>query len=118
MTILQELESRLAAALTTVLGEPASAAVTPAADLRFGELREMDVRRKDTVNHRMIFAWNYEPEAAKDRLIRDRPPKPDVKQALVQIATRIVGQGGETWQAAPRLADVPGSFPEPLDVIE
>jgi arginyl-tRNA synthetase len=37
MTILQELESRLAAALTTVLGEPASAAVTPAADLRFGD---------------------------------------------------------------------------------
>ena len=37
MTILQELESRLAAALTTTLGEPASAAVTPAADLRFGD---------------------------------------------------------------------------------
>ena len=31
------LQSRLAAALTTVLGEPASAAVTPAADLRFGD---------------------------------------------------------------------------------
>ena len=37
MTLLQELESRLAAALTTVLGEPAAAAVTAAADLRFGD---------------------------------------------------------------------------------
>jgi len=37
MTVLQELESRLAAALTAVLGEPAVAAVTPAADLRFGD---------------------------------------------------------------------------------
>lgn len=37
MTLLQELESRLAAALTATLGEPASAAVTAAADLRFGD---------------------------------------------------------------------------------
>jgi len=37
MTLLQELESRLATALTAVLGEPASATVTPAADLRFGD---------------------------------------------------------------------------------
>ncbi|MCX6874221.1 MAG: arginine--tRNA ligase [Verrucomicrobia bacterium] len=37
MTLLQELESRLAAALTAVLGEPTPAAVTPAADLRFGD---------------------------------------------------------------------------------
>jgi len=37
MTFLQELESRLAAALSTVLGETASAPVTAAADLRFGD---------------------------------------------------------------------------------
>ena len=37
MTLLQELESRLTAALTTTLGEPATAAVTAAADLRFGD---------------------------------------------------------------------------------
>jgi arginyl-tRNA synthetase len=37
MTLLQELESRLAAALTLTLGEPATAAVTAAADLRFGD---------------------------------------------------------------------------------
>ena len=37
MTLLQDLESRLAAALTAVLGEPAVAAVTAAADLRFGD---------------------------------------------------------------------------------
>lgn len=37
MTLLQDLEARLASALATTLGEPASAAVTPAADLRFGD---------------------------------------------------------------------------------
>ena len=37
MTLLQDLESRLAAALTAALGEPAAAAVTSAADLRFGD---------------------------------------------------------------------------------
>jgi arginyl-tRNA synthetase len=37
MTILQDLEARLAAALNAALGEPASAAVTAAADLRFGD---------------------------------------------------------------------------------
>ncbi|MEO5916676.1 MAG: arginine--tRNA ligase [Luteolibacter sp.] len=37
MTLLQELESRLAAALTATLGEPATASVTTAADLRFGD---------------------------------------------------------------------------------
>mgnify|MGYP002737535054 CR=1 FL=1 len=37
MTILQDLESRLSAALAATLGEPASAEVTTAADLRFGD---------------------------------------------------------------------------------
>ncbi len=37
MTLLQELESRLAAALTATFGEPTTAEVTPAADLRFGD---------------------------------------------------------------------------------
>jgi arginyl-tRNA synthetase len=37
MTLLQELESRLAAALTATFGEPTTAAVTAAADLRFGD---------------------------------------------------------------------------------
>ncbi|MGD7652098.1 MAG: arginine--tRNA ligase [Verrucomicrobiales bacterium] len=37
MTILQELESRLNSALFAVLGEPATAPVTAAADLRFGD---------------------------------------------------------------------------------
>ena len=37
MTLLHDLESRLAAALTAVLGEPATAAVTATADLRFGD---------------------------------------------------------------------------------
>jgi arginyl-tRNA synthetase len=37
MTLLQELERRLQSALSAVLGEPATAAVTAAADLRFGD---------------------------------------------------------------------------------
>ncbi|MEO7099149.1 MAG: arginine--tRNA ligase [Luteolibacter sp.] len=37
MTLLQELESRLAAALTATFGEPMTAEVTQAADLRFGD---------------------------------------------------------------------------------
>lgn len=37
MTLLQDLEARLAAALAATLGEAISAAVTPAADLRFGD---------------------------------------------------------------------------------
>jgi arginyl-tRNA synthetase len=37
MTLLQDLEFRLDAALAATLGEPASAAVTAAADLRFGD---------------------------------------------------------------------------------
>ncbi|RYD20700.1 MAG: arginine--tRNA ligase, partial [Verrucomicrobiaceae bacterium] len=37
MTLLQLLESRLALALESVLGERTPAAVTPAADLRFGD---------------------------------------------------------------------------------
>jgi len=37
MTLLKELESRLSAALEKVVGEAASAPVTPAADLRFGD---------------------------------------------------------------------------------
>ncbi|MCP5542335.1 MAG: arginine--tRNA ligase [Akkermansiaceae bacterium] len=37
MTILQDLESRLTTALAAVLGEPATASVTAAADLRFGD---------------------------------------------------------------------------------
>lgn len=37
MTLLQDLEARLSTALKGVLGEDAAAAVTPAADLRFGD---------------------------------------------------------------------------------
>ncbi len=37
MTLLQDLEARLASSLTLVLGETTTAAVTPAADLRFGD---------------------------------------------------------------------------------
>lgn len=87
------------------------------ADLRFGELREENAQREGTVDHHMVFAWNFEPEATVDRLIADRPPKPDVKAAMGQLAGRIVGSRGGVWEANPRLADVPGQFPEPLIVV-
>ena len=41
MTLLQDFENRLAAAVTAVLGEPAACPVTPAADLRFGDLADL-----------------------------------------------------------------------------
>jgi hypothetical protein len=40
MTLLQELESRLAAAVAAAVGETAPAPVTPVADLRFGDRSE------------------------------------------------------------------------------
>ncbi len=57
MTLLQELESRLAAALTAVLGQPAPAAVTPAADLRFGDYQSnaaMVLAKQRKVNPRAL----------------------------------------------------------------
>ena len=57
MTLLQELESRLAAALTAVLGEPATAAVTSTADLRFGDYQTnaaMVLAKQRKANPRML----------------------------------------------------------------
>jgi arginyl-tRNA synthetase len=57
MTLLQELESRLGAALMAVLGEPAQAAVSPAADLRFGDYQSnaaMVLAKQRKVNPRVL----------------------------------------------------------------
>ncbi|MGL5018078.1 MAG: arginine--tRNA ligase, partial [Luteolibacter sp.] len=57
MTLLQELESRLAAALTAALGEPAIAAVTAAADLRFGDYQSnaaMVLAKQQKMNPRAL----------------------------------------------------------------
>jgi arginyl-tRNA synthetase len=57
MTLLQELECRLAAALTTVLGAPAQAVVTPTADLRFGDYQSnaaMVLAKQRKVNPRTL----------------------------------------------------------------
>lgn len=45
MTLLQELESRLSTALEKVMGEATDAAVTPAADLRFGDYQSNTAMR-------------------------------------------------------------------------
>ncbi len=66
MTLLQDLESRLATALATALaptlGEPASAAVTAAADLRFGDYQ---------TNAAMVLAKQHKtnPRALAQRII-------------------------------------------------
>jgi arginyl-tRNA synthetase len=57
MTLLQELECRLAAALTAVLGAPAQAVVTPTADLRFGDYQSnaaMVLAKQRKVNPRAL----------------------------------------------------------------
>ena len=57
MTVLQELECRLAAALTAVLGAPAQAVVTPTADLRFGDYQSnaaMVLAKQRKVNPRAL----------------------------------------------------------------
>jgi arginyl-tRNA synthetase len=57
MTLLQELECRLAAALTAVLGAPAQAVVTPTADLRFGDYQSnaaMILAKQRKVNPRAL----------------------------------------------------------------
>ena len=57
MTLLQELESRLAVALTATLGEPTTAAVTSAADLRFGDYQSnaaMVLAKQQKTNPRIL----------------------------------------------------------------
>jgi len=57
MTLLQNLESRLSCALEAVLGEPSTANITPAADLRFGDYQSnsaMVLAKKQKTNPRAL----------------------------------------------------------------
>jgi arginyl-tRNA synthetase len=57
MSLIQELESRLSVALSSVLGAPASAAVTAAADLRFGDYQSnaaMVLAKQHKTNPRVL----------------------------------------------------------------
>ena len=63
MTLLQNLESRLATALTATLGEPTAATVTAAADLRFGDYQ---------TNAAMVLAKQHQtnPRALAQEIIK------------------------------------------------
>lgn len=86
------------------------------ADLRTGELREFG-KRDSTVDHRMACAWNFEPDAAKDRVIPVPVDLPGFFPTLRKTGQQIFGRD-EGAEMAPRLAGVPGQFPEPLMVVD
>ncbi len=67
MTLAQQLESSLATALATVLGEPAHATVSPATDLRFGDYQS---------NAAMVLAKarKTNPRALAEQIIAALPP--------------------------------------------
>lgn len=86
------------------------------ADLRFGETRIFDAK-PGTVDSRFISAWSFLPAEERDRLRTRHPVKPDPAETFKKIAGRIIGNA-EIWEANPRLAGVPGAFPEFLPAIE
>lgn len=85
------------------------------ADMRFGETRTHG-DKPGMVDSRIMFSWSFRPEATGDRL-RSQARKIDAEDAMGRIAYRIMGRD-EKWEANPRLAGVPGSFPEWLPVAE
>lgn len=86
------------------------------ADLRAGEIGERG-NRDQSVDFHMARAWNFESDAPKDRLIPAHARSPGIDVALRQIGRRIVGRDPKT-DLIPRLAGVPGQFPESLSVVE
>lgn len=86
------------------------------ADVRFGETREWGAK-KDMVDSRFTFSWRFEPGAPGDRLRTQRPEVRDPKESMKRLGLRVIGRK-EAWEALPRLAGIPGSFPEPLRVVE
>ena len=86
------------------------------ADPRAGELRVFETR-DHMVDHRMIRAWNFEPEAPKDRLIPVTPQGAGVAGRVRESGQRILGHE-EGADRVPRLAGVPGQFPEVLRVVD
>ncbi|MFD2256961.1 metal-dependent hydrolase [Luteolibacter algae] len=84
------------------------------ADMRFGETRTHGAK-PGMVDSRIMFSWSFRPDEERDRLRNTRPLGIDGKDALKRIALRILGKS-EQWEANPRLAGIPGSFPEFLAV--
>jgi len=85
------------------------------ADMRFGETRTYGAK-PGMVDSRFMFSWSFNPDATGDRL-RSPSLEIDPGETLRRIGYRIVGNTRQ-WEANPRLAGVPGSFPEWLPVVE
>jgi hypothetical protein len=83
------------------------------ADLRAGEILQLG-NRGTHVDLRMRRAWNFEPEAPKDRLIAAHAES----QSLWQEISESTRGDNRFLEHTPRLAGVPGRFPEPLSVGE
>ena len=86
------------------------------ADLRQGEMRETG-NRDAMEDLRMAVAWDFEAGAPRDRLIRAGEGRPGFAAATREVALRITGREDDE-KLTPRLAGVPGQFPEILRVVE
>jgi len=84
------------------------------ADLRAGETRQSG-GRDHAIDQRMRRAWNFEPAAPKDRLIPSHAPQPSLPTSARQSIHHLLGRDN-TSELTPRLAGVPGQFPETLQV--
>ena len=85
-------------------------------DLRFDEARSWG-DKKDRVDSRLAFAWNFNPDAPGDRLQSLHSMRAHPGETLKRMAARIAGNR-QAWEANPRLAGVTGSLPEFLAVQE
>ena len=86
------------------------------ADMRFGETRTYGAK-PGMVDSRIMFSWSFIPAAERDRLRSSPPRLRDPQDTLKRLGLRIIGKT-DAWEATPRLAGVPGTFPEWLPVIE
>ena len=85
-------------------------------DVRFDEVRTWG-DKKDMVDSRLAFAWNFNPGAQGDRLQSLHPTRTQPAQTLKRMTARLLGNR-QAWEAHPRLAGVTGSLPEFLVVEE
>lgn len=86
------------------------------ADVQSGESRVWG-ERKGMVDLRFRDAWHYEPEVAGDPVHAILPDAKNRADAVARLLWRTIGRG-ESWEATPRLAGVPGALPEPLRTEE
>ncbi|MFU8893406.1 MAG: metal-dependent hydrolase [Luteolibacter sp.] len=86
------------------------------ADIRAGTACDLGAHGKHA-EFRMLRAWNFEPEAPKDRLIPSHADAPGVVSSLRKAGWWIRGHD-PVELLPPRLAGVPGRFPEMLPVVE